>query len=84
MRSSEATASPAMSPFLAVRVSTERSQHVLRIGLAQEPVGGEIVDRDGNHEPALGIVGSAPGAVALVTLERRSRSAALPARTRLR
>ena len=27
----------------------------LRIGLAQEPVGGEIVDRDGNHEPAVAV-----------------------------
>ena len=53
MRSSEATASPAMSAFLAVRVSTERSQHICEIGLAQEPVGGEIVDRHRNHEAAV-------------------------------
>ena len=38
-----------MSSFLAVRVSTERSQQTCRI-LAKKTVGGEIVDRQGDHE----------------------------------
>ena len=44
-----------MSSFLAVRVSTERSQHTLRIGVPKETIGGEIVDRDRNHEAALAL-----------------------------
>ena len=38
-----------MSSFRAVRVSTERSQQTWRISLPKETVGGEIVDRDGDH-----------------------------------
>ena len=40
-----------MSSFLAVSVSTERSQHTCAIGLSKQTIGGEIVDRDRNHEP---------------------------------
>ena len=39
-----------MSSFLAVRVSTERSQQHCGSPL-QETIGGEIVDRDRDHEP---------------------------------
>ena len=45
-----------MSSFLAVRVSTERSQHTCGCGLFEETIGGEIVDRDRDHEPAVAIV----------------------------
>ena len=38
MRSSEATASPAMSSFLAVRVSTERSQHTCASASPRRPL----------------------------------------------
>ena len=50
MRSSEATASPAMSSFLA-REGLDRALPAnLRISLSKEAVGGEIVDRDRNHQ----------------------------------
>ena len=39
-----------MSSFLAVSVSTERSQHSLRLRVFKETIGGEIVDRDRDHE----------------------------------
>ena len=52
MRSSEATASPAMSSFLC-REGLDRALPAhLRMSLSEETVGGEIVDRDGDHEPA--------------------------------
>ena len=50
MRSSDATASPAISSFLAVSVSTERSQQTCVSSLSEEPVGGEIVDGHRDHE----------------------------------
>ena len=42
-----------MSSFLAVRVSTERSQQTCRAiaSLSKETIGGEIVDRHRDHEP---------------------------------
>ena len=39
-----------MSSFLAVRVSTERCQQTCGSALSQDTIGGEIVDRDRDHE----------------------------------
>ena len=51
MRSSEAMARPSIPPFLAVNASTERSQHTRGIRRVEETIRGQIVYRDGNHEP---------------------------------
>ena len=40
-----------MSSFLAVRVSDRALPAHLRISLSKETIGGEIVDRDRDHEP---------------------------------
>ena len=73
MRSSEATASPAMSPFLAVRVSTERSQHVCGSASPRSPLAARSSTVTGiTNRPARSSVGATR--LVLVTLGRRSPS----------